>query len=200
MTGRGLHPADHESSLQFFFLKPGRRYCDRLFMEQFMASDINATSVAAEAVSNDQVVDVLNDLLENSRDGQYGFRACAEEVDSAQLKDVLHSRSSQCASAASELAGLIRQFGGKPNDGGTVSGAMHRGWVHVKGSVGADSPLSMLEECERGEDAAVARYRKALKENLPASVRAIVQRQADGAQHNHDQIKALRDQYRSAKA
>ncbi|MNT19289.1 hypothetical protein D3C72_1545440 [compost metagenome] len=76
---------------------------------------------------------------------------------------------------------------------------MHRGWVHVKGAVGANSALSMLEECERGEDAALARYRKALKADLPAEVRMLVQRQADGAQANHDQIKGLRDQFRSAK-
>lgn len=163
-----------------------------------MANDTQATT--ADVVSNDQVIDVLNDLLENTRDGEYGFRACAKEVDSAQLKPVFESRASQCASAASELVSLIRQLGGKADEGGTVSGAMHRGWVHVKGTVGANSPLSMLEECERGEDAAVARYRKALKENLPPEVRMVVQRQADGAQANHDQIKGLRDQFRAAKS
>lgn len=162
-----------------------------------MANDTQA--IAADAVSNDQVIDILNDLLENTRDGEYGFRACAKEVDSAQLKPVFESRASQCASAASELADLIRQLGGTPDEGGTVSGAVHRGWVHVKGAVGANSPLSMLEECERGEDAALARYRKALKADLPAGVRMLVQRQADGAQANHDQIKGLRDQFRSAK-
>jgi uncharacterized protein (TIGR02284 family) len=74
---------------------------------------------------------------------------------------------------------------------------MHRGWVHVKGAVGAHSELSMLEECERGEDAAVARYRKAPKQNLPADVRSLVERQAQGAQRNHDQIRALRDPARA---
>lgn len=162
-----------------------------------MANDTQA--ITADAVSNDQVIDVLNDLLENTRDGEYGFRACAKEVDSAQLKPVFESRASQCASAASELADLIRQLGGTPDEGGTVSGAVHRGWVHVKGAVGANSSLSMLEECERGEDAALARYRKALKADLPAGVRLLVQRQADGAQANHDQIKGLRDQFRNAK-
>jgi uncharacterized protein (TIGR02284 family) len=67
----------------------------------------------------------------------------------------------------------------------------------VKGTLGADSALSMLEECERGEDSAVARYRKALKNDLPAEVLAVVQRQADGAQRNHDQIRDLRDQYKA---
>jgi hypothetical protein len=43
----------------------------------------------------------------------------------------------------------------------------------------------------------VARYRKALKQNLPVDVRAVVERQAEGAQRNHDQIKLLRDEART---
>ena len=154
-------------------------------------------TATSTSVSNEKVVDVLNDLLETSRDGEYGFRACADEVDSQQLKTVFRDRAASCASAANELVEAIHSFGGKTDEGGTVTGAMHRGWVHVKGSLGADSALSMLEECERGEDTAVARYRKALKQDLPPQVRDLVQRQADGAQRNHDQIKALRDEMRS---
>ncbi|VTU38389.1 hypothetical protein H6CHR_05208 [Variovorax sp. PBL-H6] len=150
-----------------------------------------------EVMAADDVVDVLNDLLENSRDGEYGFRTCAEEVKSPELKRVFSDRAAACAQGASELSQLIVANGGKPAEGGTAAGAMHRGWVHVKGAVGANSELSMLEECERGEDAAVARYRKALKENLPADVRSVVERQAEGAQRNHDQIKMLRDQARA---
>ena len=55
----------------------------------------------------------------------------------------------------------------------------------------------MLEECERGEDAAVARYRKALKSSLPANVRTLVERQAEGAQRNHDEVRDLRDRYKA---
>jgi uncharacterized protein (TIGR02284 family) len=109
---------------------------------------------------------------------------------------VFQSRSAECAKAAGELVQLIQRFGGSPDKGGTATGAMHRGWVHVKGTVGANSALSMLEECERGEDAAVARYRKALKEDLPADVRAVIQQQSEGAKRNHDQIKRLRDEMR----
>lgn len=140
------------------------------------------------------VIDVLNDLIENSHDGEYGFRTLAERVESARLKQVFSDRAVQCAQAAQELTQYVRAQGGKPADGGTASGALHRGWVKVKGAVGADSEVSMLEEAERGEDAALARYRKALKENLPADVRALVERQAQGAQRNHDQIKAMRDE------
>ena len=155
-------------------------------------------SESADPMSNDDVVDVLNDLLEITRDGGYGFLACAEEVKSATLKDTFVRRAESCKAAESELVGLIRQYGGEPAEGGTAAGAMHRGWVHLKGSVGANSELSILESCERGEDAAVAQYRKALKQNLPTDVRVAVQRQADGAQSNHDQIRDLRNAARAA--
>jgi uncharacterized protein (TIGR02284 family) len=158
---------------------------------------VDTGGVTGAKDDTDGVIDVLDDLLENARDGEYGFKACAHEVDSAQLKQLFQDRATQCASAADELARTIRRLGGKADDGGSVSGAMHRGWVHVKGTLGADSALSMLEECERGEDAAVARYRKALNAALPPDVLELVQRQAEGAQRNHDQIMLLRDQERS---
>ncbi|MET3376466.1 uncharacterized protein (TIGR02284 family) [Variovorax boronicumulans] len=153
-----------------------------------------------DPLSNDEVVDVLNDLLENTRDGEFGFRTCAEEVEAGRLKEVFASRAAQCQAAASQLVGLISTYGGKPADGGTAAGALHRGWVHLKGALGANSELSILEECERGEDAAVARYRKALKQSLPVAVRQILQVQAQGAQRNHDQIRDLRNAAREAKA
>ncbi|MDQ3214853.1 MAG: PA2169 family four-helix-bundle protein, partial [Pseudomonadota bacterium] len=48
-------------------------------------------------------------------------------------------------------------------------------------------------ECERGEDIALNRYRKALEEDLPSDVEQVVRRQHEGVRRNHDQIKALRD-------
>ncbi|WP_076999099.1 PA2169 family four-helix-bundle protein [Variovorax sp. KK3] len=140
-----------------------------------------------------EVVNVLNDLLENARDGEYGFKTCAEQVEASNLKTLFSDRSRGCAEAARELEALIVQHGGEPASGGTAAGALHRGWVQIKGAVGADSELSILESCERGEDSGIARYRKALKEELPESVRTVVERQAAGAQKNHDQIRDLRN-------
>lgn len=72
--------------------------------------------------TNDEVVSILSDLLENSRDGEYGFRACADEVDDAQIKQVFASRSAQCAEAAAELATLIRSLGGETDTGAPPAG------------------------------------------------------------------------------
>ena len=162
---------------------------DTYYGKQANGSDI----VNHEALSNGDVVEVLNDLLENARDGEYGFRTCAEQVETANAKQLFASRADGCRQAGEELIALIRSYGGEPASGGTTAGALHRGWVQIKGSMGADSELSILESCERGEDSGIARYRKALKQSLPADVRAVVQKQADGAQRNHDQIRDLRN-------
>lgn len=145
------------------------------------------------SIIDKDVLDVLNDLIETAKDGEYGFAKCAERVKAAHLKQTLQRRADGCREAARELQALVVQHGGKPADSGTVLGAMHRGWVTVKDTLTLDSDHAVLEEAERGEDHALARFRKALKTDLPEDVRSVVVRQMAGAQTNHDQVKALRD-------
>ncbi|MGZ5271429.1 MAG: PA2169 family four-helix-bundle protein, partial [Ramlibacter sp.] len=101
-----------------------------------------------------------------------------------------------CRRGADELNQQIRSLGGKTEDSGSAMGAMHRGWISVKTTLSTYDDKAVLEECERGEDNAVARYRKALKQPLPDQIRQIVERQFQAVQRNHDQVKRLRDQYR----
>jgi len=146
---------------------------------------------------NDDAIDTLNDLLESCRDGEYGFRECAENAKAHDIKTILFQRAGDCQSAAGELQQLIVQMGGEPDEGGTVSEALHRGWVSVKGTLSGYSDYDMLNECERAEDVALAQYRTAIKQSLPANVRVVVERQARGTQLNHDQIKAMRNAYKA---
>lgn len=148
-------------------------------------------------MTNSDVIDVLNDLIENCRDGEYGFQACAEHTQSTELRELFQSRSRECNGAAIELQALVSQLGGTPESSGSASGAVHRGWVAVKGTLSGYSDLAMLEECERGEDVAKARYKKALEQDLPANIQMVVTRQYDGAIRNHDQIRLLRDRLRA---
>ncbi|MEP6609084.1 MAG: PA2169 family four-helix-bundle protein [Burkholderiaceae bacterium] len=148
-------------------------------------------------MDRDDVVETLNDLIENCKDGEYGFQTCAEHAKSADLKRVFSQRAGECQQAAQELQTLVTRFGGKPDTSGTVSGAAHRGWIAVRGAVALDDDQAMLNECERGEDMALNRYRKALEKDLPAEVEQIVRRQYEGSRRNHDQIKALRNSHKA---
>jgi uncharacterized protein (TIGR02284 family) len=146
-------------------------------------------------MSNDDVVDVLNDLIETCKDGEYGFNSCAEHAKAAELKNVFSVRAQDCRRAAEELQAQVVALGGKPDTSGTAAGAIHRGWVAVRSALTGYDDHAMLEECERGEDVAVKKYREAMEKPLPEAIRSLVERQALGAQRNHDQIKMLRDRY-----
>jgi uncharacterized protein (TIGR02284 family) len=146
----------------------------------------------------DDVIDALNDLIETCKDGEYGFKACAEQAKRPDLKSLFMQRADDCRGAAQELAEQVRGLGGKPEEGGSAMGAVERGWVAVRAKLSTYDDKAVLEECERGEDNALARYRKALRKPLPAGVKLIVERQLQGVQRNHDQIKMLRDQFRAS--
>lgn len=144
-------------------------------------------------MNNDDVISTLNDLIETCKDGEYGFRSCADNAESIELKTLFAKRAEECGQAARELQEQVVQLGGEPDTGGSTSGALHRGWVAIRSSLTSYDDLAVLKECERGEDIAVASYRDALQKPLPEPLRSLVERQYQGAQRNHDQVHQLRD-------
>jgi len=155
-------------------------------------------SAGDDSGDRDDVIDALKDLVETCFDGEYGFKTCAEQATREDLKSLFMQRADDCRRGAQELAEQIHALGGKVSEGGSAMGAVERGWVAVRTTLSTYDDKAVLEECERGEDNALARYRKALKKPLPANIKLVVERQLQGVQRNHDQIKMLRDQFRNA--
>ena len=148
-------------------------------------------------MTHDKVIDTLNDLIETSKDGEYGFGACAEHIRAGDLRALLLRRAAECAQASRELQSQVIALGAEPDRHGTAAGAAHRGWVSLRSVLSRYTDLAMLEECERGEDKALARYRSALKNDLPLPVRSLIERQLEGVQAHHDQIREIRDRLRA---
>ncbi|HSC79833.1 MAG TPA: PA2169 family four-helix-bundle protein [Chitinolyticbacter sp.] len=147
-------------------------------------------------MDNSDVVSVLNDLIETCKDGEYGFNTCIEQAKATELKNLFRMRAAECRISADELSRLVVLHGGSAQEGGSVAGAVHRGWVSLRGAVTTQDDLAVLEECERGEDAAKARYAEALEKQLPSIVHDVVNRQYQGVLSNHAEIKALRERFR----
>jgi uncharacterized protein (TIGR02284 family) len=147
----------------------------------------------------DTVVATLNKLLETTKDGESGFRTCAGAVKNTDLKTVFEGAARRCDEGAAELQAKIRSLGTEPASSGTARGARHRAWTNIKSSdhwhgrlPGMDE-YGALTECERGEDVAKLAYEEALMEELPADVKAIVQRQYEVVKADRDRIRNLRD-------
>ncbi len=150
-------------------------------------------------MQNDDIIATLNDLVETCKDGEEGFQVCAEDISDPQMKTFLLDRARTCAHAASELQEQVVALGGKPEMASSVAAGLHRRWVDIKSAVTGKDDETILNECERGEDVAVKSYRNALEKDFPPALRALVEKQYKGALRNHDQVKALRDQVRTAK-
>jgi uncharacterized protein (TIGR02284 family) len=148
-------------------------------------------------MSDDDLIDTLNKLIETCKDGEYGFKTCAEQVKSSQLRTLFVERAESCRRGATELQAQVSRLGGKAETDSSASGTLHRGWVNLKGALTGSDDQAILDECERGEDAALERYREAIKEPLPSDIAEIVQRQYEGVKRNHDQVRNLRNAMRS---
>lgn len=136
---------------------------------------------------------VLNSLIQTLKDGQEGFRLASDGAKAPNLKRILNEFSLQRAKLAGELQTCVRELGSEYETDSSVLGSIHRGWINIRAALTTNDDQAILEECERGEDSAVAHYRDALAEDLPGSVRGVVVSQASDVKEAHDQIKALRD-------
>lgn len=156
-----------------------------------MTSD--AEPIDANTASNDDVISTLNGLIETCKDGQEGFKEAAEGIERSDLKSLFYEFSQQRAQFAGELQSLVQTLGGDPENTGSLAGSLHRGWINIKSAVTGKDEASILNECERGEDAAKSAYKEASEQSFPSYILDTIQTQYASVKQAHDRIKALRD-------
>lgn len=144
-------------------------------------------------MDKDRIISMLNGLIEISRDGAEGFKTCARDAADPELKRYFQNRAESCEEAVRKLSSEVRQYGGNPDSSGSAAGVLHRAWVDLKTATTGYDNLAVLEECERGEAAAVIAYENALREEMPGDLRALLDQQFEGAKRNHDRVRQLRD-------
>ena len=142
-------------------------------------------------MDNTKVISTLNSLIETLKDGEEGFRTAAEGLTDPQAKAVFQQYSRERAQMAQELQAEVRTLGGDPEQAGSMSGSVHRGWINIKSVVTGKNDASMIAEAERGEDIAKNAYAEAIKTALPASVSAVISRQAVKVREAHDRVRSM---------
>ncbi len=158
----------------------------------------DATLGSSDVADNDAVIALLNSLIETCKDGEQGFKEAAEGVERSDLKSTFYEYSQQRSQYAGVLQGLVRSLGGDPESGGSLSGAVHRGWINIKSAVTGQDEAAILNECERGEDVAKEAYESALQTRLPSNVEDVLRQQSQGVQAAHNRIRDLRNTERRA--
>ena len=120
-------------------------------------------------------VDSINGLISILEDGKLGYINASEKVENAKLKTDFLQYAREREQFVNELQNEINKLGKSTDEGSGPLGAMHRVWIDFKSKVVGSDPESIINACLTGEEAAVEKYKLALKqEDLTASLRTII--------------------------
>lgn len=147
-------------------------------------------------MENKHIIEILNALVETSRDGDKGFTACAEGTEKPSLRAYFTICATRCRESVRALDIAVKELGGVTESTGTVAEGAHRAWLNLRTALTSHNDQAVLEECERAEDHALKAYASALDKDLPADLRTMILLQFEGVRANHDRIKKLRDEER----
>ncbi len=142
------------------------------------------------------VEEVLEDLIVIARDGAEGYRLAAAHAHDPSLKQAFNERSGRRSRFVAQLQRLQLRYGrGSQEKSGSFSGTLHRTWMNVRSVINEQKDQALVEEAERGEDAALTVYREALQHDptLPMDALACVKAQAWEVKEDHAYLCKLRD-------
>ena len=144
------------------------------------------------SITNENLARTYTDLVAINHTGAKGYQEAAEGVTNPQLKAELSQLSQQRAQFASELSQQATRLGAS-TESSTVEGALteaaaavHRGWINLKSAITGQSDSAILGECETGDATALAAYETALKADLSADAKTVIEQQ-------HSQILAAKN-------
>jgi uncharacterized protein (TIGR02284 family) len=142
-------------------------------------------------------IGALNDLIKINNDRITGYEKAIEGTPDADLKKLFADYIEDSKKYNAELRDHLHVLGGDPSTGTTLAGKVYHTWIDVKAKFTAKDRLSILADCEYGEDVSNAAYRNALDDKeliwKDDKVVTMLSHQLKGLKAAHDNIKALRD-------
>ncbi len=134
------------------------------------------------------------DLVTTLKDGQKGYAEAGDKLTESNRPEWAQTMTrfaQQRGMFAQEIVDLGHAYGDDVDKSGSVAAAAHRGWLGLKDAVTGDDPSGVLDAAVQGEDHSVKAYEDALKQDLSAGFRTVVQRQHAEVAAARDEIKAL---------
>lgn len=136
-----------------------------------------------------EIIAVLNRLIEINTDAEKGYATAAADARNPELKDAFADRSRECSYRVIALQDAVQRYNVLPENQGTAKGALHRGWMETRRIVEGPNDGIVLEECARGEAAAVKAYQSvppALSKLMPPDVVMLLADQALGFRNAYE--------------
>jgi len=145
----------------------------------------------------DKTIETLQDLMKINNDRIRGYKKAGEHLqeNEGHLKSLFKDLEDQSFENNVQIRNELQKLGGDLEASATTGGKLFRTWMDLKDAFAVDNAGSILESCERGEDAAKNAYQSALNDgHLNESVSGIIKQQSNKQMEAHNKIKQLRDE------
>lgn len=148
--------------------------------------------------TTEKTIDIINDLIKINNERVAGLETASAslENDDLGLRKIFDKLAGESRVNVAELSCKTQQYNGKPEGGANIYRTLHRAWLDVKSSFTGNDLETILNKCDRAEDAIEEAYNSALKnlKDLPYGVVELIIRQHQGISKGHDLIRSFRHQ------
>lgn len=139
-------------------------------------------------------LEALQELLKKNYDAEKGFKKAIEKTKHQGLKGFLKNQAISRNHFATELDKTIREMNEHPEEEGTASGTIHRGWINLKTAISGNDDKAVLEECIRGDKSSVKEYQEKLEEiRFSPPMENLLNQQLQSIKATLNRVKSLED-------
>src|SRR5687768_9209404 len=135
----------------------------------------------------------LNTLIATLIDSVDGYQKAAADTTNTRFAEMFNARARDRQQHVTKLQAVVARLGGNPEDDGSTTAAMHRGWINLKEAVLGRDDEAIVKEVERGEDYLKNKFETALRNaDLPAEARTALEDAMVSVREGHDEASALK--------
>ena len=147
--------------------------------------------------TNEKSADMLNELIEITRDGERFYLDAAKKVRSQELKGIFRQMAQVRQDLIDDLGDQVLARGDVPSGDRTLAGTARKLYADALATIRADEEPVYVAELEEAEDRLLDHYRGALDE-APLPVREILERHLPTVRAAHSRMKRLKDMYKES--
>jgi uncharacterized protein (TIGR02284 family) len=129
-------------------------------------------------------------------DAAEGYAKAAKGVHDTDLRNWLAQISNERERFGADLTRAIKEVGGEPRTDLHEGGILHRGWVDLEQRLRPKDDYEILQECIVGDTGTLKHYDHALAQDLPPSVRSLVEEQRTAVERDLISLRSKVNQHK----
>ncbi|MDG9925209.1 MULTISPECIES: PA2169 family four-helix-bundle protein [unclassified Pseudomonas] len=134
---------------------------------------------------------VLNQLIEITRDGEHFYRHAEAAVEDQRLKAVFHDMAQAKVGIIQALALKVAENHDYPAESGTLSGSLHRLYAQTRARMASDGEATYVAELESAEDRLLHAFEEALEE-ADDDLRTVLAPEVPKLRASHERMSELK--------